>query len=49
MREIFDVMFVLCFVLPPTAVFAGVVALAWPRHVRKASGVASGFSRTVQT
>jgi hypothetical protein len=35
MRQIFDVMFVLCFVLPPAAVFAGAVVLAWPRRARK--------------
>jgi len=35
MRQIFDVMFVLCFAVPPIAVVAGVVALAWPRHVMK--------------
>jgi hypothetical protein len=49
MRQIFDVMFVLCFVVPPAAVVLGVVALAWPRHVRTSSGVVSGFGRTVQT
>jgi hypothetical protein len=36
MREIFDVMFVACLMLPPAAVFAGAVALAWPRRVHKA-------------
>jgi hypothetical protein len=36
MRQIFDVMFVLCFVLPPAVVFVGAVTLAWPRHTRKA-------------
>jgi len=41
MRQIFDVMFVLCFVLPPAAVFAGAVALAWPRHVQKAPAPAA--------
>lgn len=35
MRQIFDVMFVVAFVLPPVAVFAGAVALAWPRRARK--------------
>ena len=35
MREIFDVMFVLCFVVPPAAVLFGVVALAWPQHMHK--------------
>jgi hypothetical protein len=35
MRQIFDVMFVLCFVLPPATVLASVVALAWPRHAPK--------------
>jgi hypothetical protein len=35
MRQIFDVMFVLCFVLPPVAVLASVAALAWPRPSRK--------------
>jgi hypothetical protein len=32
MRQIFDVMFVLCLFLPPAAVFVGAVALAWPRR-----------------
>jgi len=41
MRQIFDVMFVLCFAVPPIAVIAGVVALAWPRHVRKAPAPAA--------
>jgi hypothetical protein len=31
MRQIFDVMFVLCLFLPPAAVLVGAVALAWPR------------------
>jgi hypothetical protein len=35
MRQIFDVLFVMCFVLPPVAVFAGALALAWPRRARK--------------
>ncbi|HEY7173115.1 MAG TPA: hypothetical protein VH417_19825 [Vicinamibacterales bacterium] len=35
MRQIFDVMFVLCFFVPPAAVIVGAVGLAWPRHVHK--------------
>ena len=33
MRHVFDVLFVLCFFVPPAAVLAGVAALAWPRHL----------------
>jgi hypothetical protein len=33
MRQIFDLMFVLCFFVPPVAVVVGAVMLAWPRHM----------------
>jgi hypothetical protein len=41
MREIFDVMFVACLMLPPAALFAGAVALVWPRHVRTTAAPAA--------
>jgi hypothetical protein len=45
MRQIFDVLFVLCFAVPPAAVFAGAVVLAWPR--RRASKVVASAARPV--
>ena len=33
MGQIFDLMFVLCFFVPPVAVFVGAVMLVWPRHM----------------